>query len=144
MVDRKNFSTLVAFVYDLAMHGRTDCYSEFNIRKGKGYLFCGDSVSEMAITGHLIGEQPMAIYPFESDLTRLAVLDVDNHGGELAWDAVAEKVKPIIADLKARGLVPLAVRSGGGSGVHLWLVWREPQKAQDVRRFLKRLLKSMG
>ena len=141
MSEAKDFNALVAFTHNLARHGRTDCYSEFNIRKGKGYLLCEESVSEMAIIGHLLGEQPMAIYLFDGDTTRLAALDIDNHGGELEWESVATMTKPLVADLTARGCTPLVVRSGGGSGIHIWLVWREPQKARDVRHFLKRLLK---
>lgn len=144
MTNRENSEALAAFIYKLAQHGRTDCYSAFNTRKGKGYLLCEEAVSEMAITAHLRGEQPVAIYLFDSEKTRLAALDIDNHGGELDWNAVAARTKPLIADLAARGITPLVVRSGGGSGIHIWLVWREPQKARDVRHFLKRLLRKHG
>lgn len=144
MTDGEDSGALAAFIYKLARHGRTDCYSEFNLRKGKSYLLCEDDVSEEVVAAHLSGEQPIAVYLFDGDLTRLAALDIDNHGGELEWDSVAARTKPLVADLAARGFKPLVVRSGGGSGIHIWLVWREPQKAREVRRFLKRLLKKHG
>lgn len=144
MAEGKDTGALAAFIYKLARHGRTDCYSAFNFRKGKGYLLCEDGVTEEVVAAHLSGEQPIAVYLFDNDVTRLAALDIDNHGGELDWDAVAARTKPLVADLTARGIAPLVVRSGGGSGIHIWIVWREPQDARDVRRFLKRLLKKHG
>lgn len=144
MSDGRDRGALAAFIYELARHGRTDCYSEFNLRKGKGYLLCEDDVSEEVVAAHLSGEQPIAVYLFDNDMTRLAALDIDNHGGELEWESVAARTKPLVTDLTARGVAPLVVRSGGGSGIHIWLVWREPQDARDVRRFLKRLLKKHG
>lgn len=144
MTNRIDSGALAAFIYNLAQHGRTDCYSEFNLRKGKGYLLCENEVSEEVVAAHLRGEQPIAIYLFDSEITQLAALDIDNHGGELEWDVLAARTKPLVDDLAARGIAPLVVRSGGGSGIHIWLVWREPQRAKDVRHFLKRLLREHG
>lgn len=140
----KDTDALTAFIYKFAWHGRTDCYSEFNLRKGKGYVLSEETVSEEVVAAHLSGEQPIAIYLFDGDVTRLAALDIDNHGGELEWESVTARTKPLVDDLTVRGITPLVVRSGGGSGIHIWLVWREPQNARDVRRFLKRLLKKHG
>lgn len=144
MTNTKSNTMLATFVYNLAQHGRTDCHSCFNVRKGKGYLFSESNVSEQVVAAHLSGEQPIAVYLFYGDMTRLAVLDIDNHGGELDWESVAAKTKPLVSDLTALGLKPFVVRSGGGSGIHIWLVWQQPQKAQEVRHFLNRLLKKHG
>ncbi|MGD1886608.1 MAG: DUF5906 domain-containing protein [Cohaesibacteraceae bacterium] len=135
---------LLAFTLELAQHGRTDCYSRFNVRAGKGYQLAERDVSCSAIAAHLSGEQPIAIYLFGNDETHLAALDVDNHDGELDWEQVVAEVQPLVTDLTARGITPLVVRSGGGSGLHIWLVWRTPQKARGIRRFLKRLLQKTG
>lgn len=139
-----NCKALYSFTFDFAQHGRTDCFSRFNVRTGKGYQLAESEVSADVVASHLSGEQPIAIYLFHGDDTHLAALDVDNHGNELDWGQVAEKVRPIVADLRASGLNPLVVRSGGGSGLHIWLVWRTPQKARDIRRFLKKLLEKHG
>jgi len=132
---------LTTFIHELAQHGRTDCYSRFNVRSDKGYQFANTEVTEGTITAHLSGRQPIAIYLFKDDTTRLAAFDVDNHNEQLAWEQVASKIQPLIADLKALGVETLVVRSGGGSGIHIWLVWQKAQNASDVRLFLKQLLR---
>ncbi|MDP4027009.1 DUF5906 domain-containing protein [Methylobacterium sp. NEAU 140] len=72
-----------------------------------------------------------------------AVLDIDNHGGALPWLEVAEKVRPIVTALNRLGQV-LAVRSGGGSGIHLVLFFAQPEEAAKVRSFLHFVLGSCG
>lgn len=128
-----------SFVTALAEHGRTDCYCEYNVRKGKGYLMAEGPLTPDAIAAHQRGEQPIAIYLFNGDTTRLAALDIDNHGSELDWQGVAARSLPLVEDLRSRGLTPFVARSGGGAGIHIWLVWREPQNCRQVRRLLARI-----
>lgn len=134
------FSFLIAF----AAHGRTDCFSRFNVRNGKGYLLAEEPITQDAVAAHQSGEQPIAIYLFSGETTRLAALDIDNHGPELNWQGVAERTLPLLEDLQARGMKPFVVRSGGGSGIHIWLLWQEPQNCRDVRRLLIRILRKHG
>ncbi len=133
-----------SFVTALAEHGRTDCYCKYNVRKGKGYLMAEGPLTPDAIAAHQRGEQPIAIYLFNGDTTRLAALDIDNHGSELDWQGVAARSLPLVEDLRSRGLTPFVARSGGGAGIHIWLVWREPQNCRQVRRLLARILRKHG
>lgn len=69
-----------------------------------------------------------------------AALDIDNHGpAPLPWSEFAERVRPLIASLKRFGQ-PLAVRSGGGHGIHLVLFFDKPQEAAKVRGFLRHVV----
>ncbi len=134
----------LSFLHTLAGHGRADHYSEFNVRTGKGYLLSDGPLTRDAVAAHLTGEQPIAIYLFNGEATRLAALDIDNHGKELTWQEVAKRTLPLVEDLRKRGLSPFVVRSGGGAGIHIWLVWREPQSCRNARRLLARILRKHG
>ena len=73
-----------------------------------------------------------------------AALDIDNHGpAPLPWSEFAERVRPLIASLKRFGQ-PLAVRSGGGHGIHLVLFFGKPQEAAKVRSFLRHVVVGCG
>lgn len=135
---------LFAFTFDLAQHGRTDYHSRLNMPSGKGYQFADSGVSTRAIADHLSSEQPIAIYLFHGEATHLAAFDIDSHGGELSWEQMVAKSGPLVDELERRGIPTLVVRSGGGAGIHIWMIWRKPQKVRDVRRFLKRLLRKHG
>lgn len=114
------------------------------MRDGKGYRHVKKAWSPTTLEEHLTGNQPIAIFPVIDAETRLAVLDVDNHGGEIGWAELVAKVRPLYYELISRGFSPLAFRSGGGAGIHLWIVWEEPQKAVAVRRLLRTILGDHG
>jgi RecA-family ATPase len=81
------------------------------------------------------------ILPGEST-TKIAVLDFDSHKGEVSWDAMRAIVKKVMAQLRAQALEPLPFRSSGGKGIHLYLLWNEPQDAFSVRELLRSALES--
>ncbi len=84
------------------------------------------------------------IKPGES-VTLVALLDFDSHGGETPWGemcAVAGAVTDAL--VLAWGAEPLAFRSSGGRGIHLYLVWDEPQDARSVRHWLAGILHACG
>jgi TOTE conflict system, Archaeo-Eukaryotic Primase domain/Family of unknown function (DUF5906)/Primase C terminal 2 (PriCT-2) len=136
----KRFNELVQFVFEIANMARTDSYSEFNGREDKGYRLARKSFNEDTIRKHLKGTQPIGVYPVIDDSVRLAVLDFDNHDGLMPWNDMADRVLPLQLDLVSKGCHPIAFRSGGGSGIHIWLFWSKPQKAASVRNFLRNLL----
>ena len=129
---------------DLSNHGRTDCFSAFDTGEGKGYKLRNQEITEQVINAHANNEQPIAIYLFQGELTRLAALDVDNHGGELGWPELVEKVRPVIDDLHSHSFKPFVVRSGGGAGIHILMAWSGPQLVRRVRRFFAKLLARHG
>lgn len=85
------------------------------------------------------------VYPVApgSSETRVGVLDLDNHGDPpLAWDRVVAAAAPVVKHLRAMGHRPMPFRSTGGRGLHVWLVWDEPQSAERVRALLTSALEA--
>ncbi len=82
--------------------------------------------------------------PAGDDRTRVAVLDFDSHGGEVDWDRMSAIVTDVIDACPLFDLEPVAWRSSGGRGVHLYFVWDEPQDAYSVRQHLVELLDACG
>lgn len=109
-----------------------------------GYLLAEETITQDAVAAHRSGEQPIAIYLFSGETTRLAALDIDNHASELDWQEVAKRTLSLVEDLRSRDMTPFVVRSGGGSGIHIWLIWREPQSCRSIRRLLARILRKHG
>jgi len=97
------------------------------------------------IAKHLAGEARLGVYFHEPDATtiRVAVLDFDDKSGEVG-DGVWEKTAKVAASLREAGMNPVAERSGGGKGTHLWLLWDEPQEGKDVRAMLQSVLEEHG
>jgi hypothetical protein len=103
-----------------------------------------ESVTAEAIRTHAANKQPIMVFPLMGDQTRVAVLDFDNHDGSLTWEQMAESVRPIVDSLQADGLKPSLFRSGGGGGIHVWIIWKAPQAAKRVRVYLAELLHRHG
>ena len=76
--------------------------------------------------------------------TRLALLDLDSHKGEVPWDAMRSLADRICDTLSLDGYVPTMFRSSGGSGIHIFLLWDDPQDAYSVRAMLCDMLALLG
>jgi hypothetical protein len=88
--------------------------------------------------GPAIGLAP--IVPGES-VTRLALLDLDSHRGEVGWKDMVSYGRRLAQTARTQfAFKPLAFRSSGGQGLHLIFFWREPQDAYSVRYTLRELL----
>lgn len=88
-------------------------------------------------TGLAIGLAP--IVP-GTDLTRVAVLDFDDHDKTFGWDRMVGVARPVADALRAQGYVPMVFRSSGGHGIHIYLFWGEPVPARSAREMLKACL----
>lgn len=92
---------------------------------------------------HLDGSGPgvglAPIVPGER-VTRIAVLDFDSHQGDVSWEDMLAVARNVSDELQERGMAPMAFRSSGGKGIHLILLWDEPQDAYSVRQFLVAVL----
>ena len=95
---------------------------------------------------HLDGGPGVGLAPIApgENTCRVAVLDIDSHKGEIAWEAIIEKCRAIVATLRQRDLAPIPFRSSGGKGIHLIMLWDEPQDAYSVRELLREVLGIMG
>lgn len=83
------------------------------------------------------------ILPGEST-TRVGLLDLDSHKGATPWGEMQDTAARICDELTRRRLAPVAFRSTGGSGIHIYLLWQEPQDAYSVRQLLASALQSVG
>jgi predicted P-loop ATPase len=76
--------------------------------------------------------------------TRVALLDLDSHGGETAWGDMQAAALTIVSGLERNGLRPVPFRSSGGAGIHLYLLWDTQQDAYSVRCALRAALEQCG
>lgn len=76
------------------------------------------------------------IAPGEST-TRVACLDLDSHKGETSWYDMQAAALRVMAQLESRGMRPIPFRSSGGAGLHIYMLWDEPQDAYSVRYLLR-------
>jgi len=78
------------------------------------------------------------------DTTMVAVLDLDSHKGETPWPDMLAVASELMSELEAHGMSPLAFRSSGGHGIHIYLLWEAPQDAYSVRTMLQSALQVRG
>lgn len=76
--------------------------------------------------------------------TRLALLDLDSHKGQVPWPEMEKHCARACEELERLGYYPIAFRSSGGKGCHIFLIWNEPQDAYSVREFLGKVIESVG
>lgn len=76
--------------------------------------------------------------------TRLAVLDLDSHKGETSWQEMLDASALATSALSLFGFTPTVFVSSGGKGIHLYILWEQPQDAYSVREALADALRSVG
>ena len=121
----------------------------FAIKKGNNYFTVENrrALSDQDLINHARGNQINGCYFLESgsDLIRAAVFDLDNHGGLSSWSEMIEAAKKITAELRKDQIWPsLLVRSHGGQGIHIWLLFLKAHSAKEVRAYLTQILIACG
>jgi hypothetical protein len=103
-------------------------------------------LSEDRVKEHLSGAAIYGVCPIDpgSSTTQVAVLDLDSHHGEVAWEDMVVAASEIASELTIEGLHPIVFRSTGGAGVHIYLMWDSPQDAFTVREKLSTVLTKSG
>lgn len=117
--------------------------SAYAVKVPDGSPACKKSkLTRAALNDHVDGGTRCGGYPVDegSSTTRIAVFDLDSHKNEVSWPAMRALALEIVAELRARGAAPVAFRSSGGSGIHLYLLWGAPQDAYSVRMFMRGVL----
>lgn len=106
----------------------------------------GEALTRPRLLAHLSGGQPRGCCPIKAgeSTTRLGLLDLDSHKGQSTWSEMAATAEEVAEELERRGCYPVAFRSSGGNGIHVYVVWDEPQDAYSVRTFLKDALAAVG
>jgi hypothetical protein len=138
---------MVATLLEHASHARTDAIAvRWENRDKSGYKPRDGAITDADVRKHLSRRGPhLGIYVMPvGDSTRMAVFDLDDHDGSTGWDVIMDKAKGIVGCLEPLGCRPLVFISGGGKGIHIFLMWREPQSAKAVRALMTTILASLS
>lgn len=116
------------------------------IKTNNGPRRIDETFSLAKLNEHVTGANTYGLCPIAPghDVTRAACLDFDSHKGETPWDQMRNIADTVCMTLEEDGHHPAMFRSGGGSGVHVYLLWEEPQDAHSVRQYLSAVLKRCG
>lgn len=96
---------------------------------------------------HVAGTHKMGLCPIEpgGSTCRVAVLDFDSHKGETPFEVMLATARNVAGVLDLEHGIPSQLwRSGGGAGIHLYVVWDEPQDAYSVRELMRAALGACG
>lgn len=140
MADR---TELIAALQPLVRRVRTDVTAT----KGpKGMGWTREPLTEARLVKHLNGGPARGVCPIKAgeSVTMVGLLDLDSHKGESTWEEMAEAAQRVVDELEARFLAPVCFRSSGGRGIHIYLLWDEPQDAYSVRRELTEAIEVLG
>jgi len=124
-------------------------------RKGKnGPYFAKDRDTDerlplkMAVINEALhgGQAPFGVAFLQpgSTVVRFATLDMDSHKGDVSWPEMQAHAKRLIEAGDKVGIRFIPFRSTGGSGIHLYAFWVEPQDARSVRVALDGVLQACG
>lgn len=127
----------------LISRARTDVTA---IKGPNGMAWTREALTAVRVKRHLDGTMPRGVCPIKAgeSTTRIAVFDLDSHKGVVTWASMLGVVGRLVELLEHQGLHPVVFRSSGGNGVHVYLVWDEPQDAYSVRQALTQVLGVMG
>lgn len=135
---------LIAGLEPLLRRVRTD---KTAIKTENGSRWTDQPLTVERIARHLNGGPPRGVCHIKAgeSVTLVGLLDFDSHKGEVTWAEMSAVVGKVVDVLElAWGMSPILFRSSGGKGVHLYLLWDEPQDAYSVREFLGDVLESIG
>ncbi len=134
---------LAAALEPIVSRVRTDITA---VRDARGMRWSKQPLTKKRLEAHLSGGTSRGVCPIQEgqSTTRLALLDFDSHKGETAWDDMADIATHVGKHLDKLGLKPIAFRSRGGKGIHLFFLWDEQQDAYSVRQFLKGAIADLG
>jgi predicted P-loop ATPase len=79
-----------------------------------------------------------------TDRCMAAMIDLDDHDGSIGLDAVDTLANDFVERLASEMIYGHAVRSAGGKGTNIWMIWDEPQQAAGVRAALLKVATDLG
>lgn len=105
-----------------------------------------EKLDDFKLAEHVAGRKAYGACPIApgESTTRVALLDFDSHKGETPWEEMLETARNVAFALEQDGHTPILFRSSGGNGIHLYLLWGEPQDAYSVRTMLADTLAALG
>jgi len=135
---------LLAALAPLVARVRTDVTA----RKGESgrQAWTREPLTAERLARHLNGGPARGVSQIKAgeSVTMVGVLDLDSHGGEVPWGEMARVARDVMLSLELLGGAPVAWRSSGGRGIHLYCLWERAQDAYSVRRWLSVALESCG
>ena len=134
------------FLFQLAHKGRVDVHARLIARSGEKPTYQPERrpINKADITAHLLSTVSVGIYLVIGKDTHVAALDLDDHEGEPDFDEVRNLAAILVANVKKRGFQAICFTSGGGKGIHIWVIWQEPQNARNVRRVFRKIVAESG
>jgi predicted P-loop ATPase len=134
---------LIKAIAPITARVRTDVTA----KKGPGgMVWTREPLTDAMLAKHLNGGPYRGVCPVKAgeSVTLVGMYDLDSHKGETSWADMIGIVDNLIGELERRGMHPVAFRSSGGFGVHVYMVWDDPQDAYSVRQFMTDALGAVG
>lgn len=103
-------------------------------------------LTDAKVAKHCNGGPAYGVYPMQAgeSTTMLALADLDSHKGETPWHDMQSAALRLMSAMEAGGLRPIPFRSSGGAGLHLYVIWDQPQDARSVRAAMRAALGAAG
>lgn len=138
-----SYDALIKALQPLTQRVRTD---KTATKGARGQAWTDEPLTTAALRHHLNGGPARGVCPIKEgeDTTRVGLLDFDSHKGETPWSEMQAAAGRVCEALEARGLRPVPWRSSGGRGIHVYVLWDEPQDAYTVRQVLTEALADCG
>jgi len=134
---------LIAALEPLVRRVRTDVTAT---KRGGRMSWTREPLTEERLAQHLDGGAARGVCPIKAGeaTTMVGLLDLDSHKGESTWEDMTAAAQPIMDELEARYMAPVAFRSTGGRGIHIYVLWDTPQDAYSVRSELIDTIGALG
>lgn len=134
---------LIAAIEPLVRRVRTDVTAK---KDSAGMSWTREPLTEQRLTKHLNGGPARGVCPIKAgeSVTLVGLLDLDSHKGESSWEEMTGAAARVVEELEARFLAPVVFRSSGGRGIHIYMLWDEPQDAYSVRAELIEAIGALG
>lgn len=116
------------------------------VKRPEGVRRVKAALTPEKLAHHVNGGPAYGVYPMEpgTSTTRVALFDLDSHKGETPWPEMQRAALAVMATLEQANFRPIPFRSSGGAGIHLYVLWDEPQDACSVRSAMRAALASAG
>jgi hypothetical protein len=107
---------------------------------------CDLPLETSVVERHLSGEDRVGIYLFQpgTDWVKVGAFDLDDHNGACSWNDMLAKSDALVKELEKRGLKGVRFRSSGGNGIHVWVLFDAPVKANSLRGLMNEVLTTVG
>lgn len=105
-----------------------------------------EKLDDFKVAEHVAGRKAYGACPIApgGSTCRVALLDFDAHKGETPWEEMLGVANNVAFVLEQDGYTPHLFRSSGGNGIHIYLLWEEPQDAYSVRVMLAEVIGALG